>query len=435
MLVVPISRSGAQVIPTTREVVVPPWNAQQVFEPTPLPQLADPDAREEVSPEDTPVKDRFQPEYQKRGIRSGAWMFSPSLTAGAFYDSNVFSSNSNIQSDVGTQLGAGLRAQSLWERHGIDLQASALSTIYANHPGLNQTDASLKGTGRFDIDHSTALLAAFQVASLHEEVGTLSSPTGAVQPTPYSLMSGDLTLQREFGRFTASVGARVDAYNYGSTIAQNGSIINEDARDGEIYKVHGRIDYAFSEKLGVFTALEGNSRDLRGSPDQPLDSTGYRALTGFDIELTHLIKGELAGGYMAQHFVASSIGNIEGPTYRAMLTWSPSRSLDIHFNAEQVVTETSDTTATGVLASALQTGFDYELRPNVVLSTAGTYEKDSFKGQDREDDVYAIGTQLKYLLNNVTTIGLQYQFTRRNSSIPEFSYDKYQVSINAAARF
>ena len=62
----------------------------------------------------------------------------PHLMAGAFYDSNVFSSNSNIQSDVVAQTGAGLRARSLWERHGIDIQVSIQSLFYRNYSGLNQ---------------------------------------------------------------------------------------------------------------------------------------------------------------------------------------------------------------------------------------------------------------------------------------------------------
>ncbi len=412
-----------------------PWNAQQVFEPMPLPQFGDPDGRDEIAPEDTPVKSRFRSEYQARGIRAGAWMFNPSLSAGTFYDSNVFSSNTNRQSDMAVQLGAGLRATSLWERHGIDVRAMTQSTLYNNHPSLDQTDATLKGTGRFDIDHVTAILGAFQAAYLHEGVGSLSSPQGAIEPTPYSLLSGDVTLRREFGRVTGSAGVRVDSYDFGSTVAQNGTPIDQSARDGQVYTVHGRVDYAFSEKLAVFTAVEGNARKLRGTPTQSLESEGYRVLSGFALELTHLIRGEIGGGYMAQRFDAASIGTIQGPTYRARLTWSPSRALDVHFNAEQIVSEASDTSSTGILANALQAGFDYEFRPNVVLSAAGTYEKDSFKGQDRQDNVYAVDAQLKYTLNNVTTLSFLYRFIRRGSSISDFSYDKHQVGINATARF
>lgn len=435
MIVASVSQSDAQVIPTTKELVLPPWNAQQVFEPVPLPQLADPDVREEIAPEDTPVKTRSRPEYQPLGIRAGKWLFTPALTAGGFYDSNVFASNTNIQSDVGSKLGADLRAQTLWERHGIDLNAKTETTLYANHPGLNQTDATLKGTGRFDIDHSTAILSAFQAAYLHEGVGSLSSPANAVEPTPYGLLSGDVTVRRESGRVTGSVGARVESYDFGSTVAQNGTIINQSARDGQIYTAHGRVDYALSGKSAVFTAVEGNSRNLRGSPGQPLSSAGYRVLSGFALQITHLISGEFGGGYMSQRFDSPSIGTIAGPTYRAVLTWSPSRVLDVHFNAEQLVTEASDTSSTGILANALQTGFDYEFRPNVVLSAAGTYETDSFKGQDRFDKVYALDAQLKYLLNNITSLSFQYRYVRRDSNMEDFSYDKHQVGLNATARF
>jgi hypothetical protein len=434
VLVASASKAGAQVIPT-REIMMPPLSTFHVFEPWPFPLLSDPDTRDEVAPEDTPVKNRVQPEYATRGIRSGAWMFNPFVSAGALYDSNVFSSSTGQQSDVAAQIGAGLRAHSLWERHGIDTQLSTLSTLYPNHSGLNQTDANLITRGHYDIDHSTQLWGAFRAAYLHVGVGTLSSPAGAVEPTPYSLVSGNLTLRKELGRVTTVLGVQLDDYNFGSTRAQDGSIINQDSRSGPIYSAYGRVGYAFSEKSAFFTSVEVNRRDLQGTPAESLQSSGYRALAGVDIELTHLIKGEIAGGYMKQHFMASSIGNIEGPAYRAMLTWSPSRLVDVHFNAEQIVTEASDTSSTGILANAVQAGVDYEFRPNVILSAAATFEKDHFKGEPREDNVYALDNQIKYLLNNVTSLSFQYRYTRRDSNFPGFSYDKHQVGINAAAQF
>ena len=406
---------------------MPPWNAQQVFEPTSLPKLTDQDTRDEVAPEDTPVKNRIQPEYLTRGIRAGAWMFDPALATGALYDSNVFSSNRNIRSDIAAESSASLGAHSLWDRNGVGLQLATHSLFYRNNHGLNQTDVTFKGNGRFDIDHGTNLLGNFQAAYLHEGVGTVSSPAGAVQPTPYSLLSGDLTVRKELGRTTVSAGARVNSYRFGSTQAQDGSIIDQSARDGQIYTIHSRIDYALSEKSALFTSVEGNRRNLRGTSDQSLKSNGYQTLFGLDLEFTHLIKGEIAVGYMEQYYLASSIGNLAGPTYRAMLTWSPSRLVDIHFNVEQVVTESSDTSATEILANAVQAGVDYEFRPNIVLSTTAVFEEDHFKGQLREDKVYGVDTRITYLLNNITSISLQYRFTRRDSNIPDVTFQKHQV--------
>jgi len=434
LLVASTSRSDAQVIPT-REIVMPPWNVQHIFEPTLLPQLTDPDAREAVAPEDTPVRTRIHPEYAPVGLRFGDWIVNPTVTAGALYDSNVFSAPSNQQSDIAALFGADLTARTLWERHGIKLDLATNSLAYRNHPGLDETNATLAAAGHFDIDHSTQLLGTAKAAFLHEEVGSLTSPTGAVEPTPFTYLSGELTLRKEFGRLTTGVGARVDSYNFGSTRAQNGTIITQDSRDGQIYVGYGRADYAFSEKSAVFVSFEGNSRDLRGTPTQSLSSEGYRALSGLDLEFTHLIKGEIAAGYLQQNFFDPTIGDISGPAYRAMLTWSPSRLVDVYFNAEQIVTVVSDTTASGVLANALQLGVDYEFRPNVVLSTAVGYEKDRFQGQPREDNVYAFDARLKYELNRIASVSLRYRFTRRDSNIPDDSYDKHQVFLNASAHF
>jgi hypothetical protein len=430
-----VSPANAQVIPSTNEEVAPPWNAQRIFEPSSLPKLTDPDSGEEVPPEDTPVKNRQQPGYEPVGIRAGSWMFSPALTFGTFYDSNVFSSNTMKRSDIAAVAEPSLRAHTLWEQHGIDLRLNTQSTVYNQNSGLDQTNASLKGNAWFDISHDLAVLTDFQIAHLNEGVGTLSSAANAVQPTPYDLLSGDVSLRKEFNRLTASIGFRTDSYDYQSTRAQDGSVINQDSRDGQIYTLHSRIDYALSSSFGWFAAVEGNERNIRGTPGQPLDSQGYRALSGITIALSNLITGEFGAGYVQQRFVDPTIGTIEGPSYRARLTWRPTRLLDVHFNAEQLVTETADTSSVGVLANALQLGADYELLRNVVVSVAGGYETDRFFGQLRKDRVTSTDSSIKYLLNRFAAISVFHRYTNRNSDIPAFSYDKQQVGINVTAQF
>jgi hypothetical protein len=430
-----VSPANAQVITTTIDQVAAPWNAQRIFEPSAMPNLTDPDNREEVPPEDTPVKTRQQPGYEPVGIRAGSWMFTPTLISGGFYDSNVFSSDTLKRSDIAAVFEPSLRAHTLWEQHGIDLTLDEQSTVYQSNSGLNQTNASLKGNAWFDIAHDLTLLSNFQIAHLNVAVGTLSSPSGAVQPTPYNLLSGDVTLRKQFDRLTTSVGFRTDSYDYGSTQAQNGTIIDESGLDGQIYSVHGRLDYALSQTLGWFTGIEGNERDIRGTPGQPLDSQGYRALSGITVELTHLITGEFGAGYVQQNFVDPTIGTIAGPSYRAILTWSPTRLLDVHFKAEQLVTEISDTSSSGVLANAMQLGFDYELRRNIVLSLNGGYEIDRFFGEIRKDHVISTDARIKYLINRFAAISLYHQYIARDSNAATFSFDKQVVGINVTAQF
>lgn len=427
--------AAAQVVLPLVPPTLPPWNAQRVFEPLPFPYLWDTESRKDRAPEDTPVRTRQHPGYESIGVRAGSWMLHPAATAGVFYDSNLFSSNSAKQGGLAAVVNPSVTATSLWERHAFELKADLQSKLYPEHSELNETNARLRGRGRIDIRHDAMVLTRFEAAHLHEEVGSISSPAGAVRPTPYDLLSADATYQQEFNRLTASAGLGIDSYNFGTTVAQNGTVIDQSTRDGQIYFAHGRLDYAISPLLGLFSALELNRRDLRGSPAQSLDSSGYRTLSGVSLQLTRLVSAELAAGYSRQNFEAFSLGVAEGPAYRASLVWSPSRVLDIQLRGIEMVTQATDTDAQSIRVRALQLGFDYEFRRNIVLSVAGTYERDKFLTQPRSDRVYAARTELKYLLNRFGSIGLQHVFVRRESTVPFANFDKHQVGINVTAHY
>jgi hypothetical protein len=435
LLILTAENVCAQLIVDQPQIIAPPWISQRIFDVAPLPQLSDPADRDPVAPEDTPVRTRVHPEYQPRGARQGAWMFYPTVAASGFYDSNVYASANKVEDDFVSRFAAGLRAQSLWERHNLEVQLATQSLLYAHHPGLNQSDVEFKARGRIDVDHATQILTTLQAAFLHVEVGSLNSPGNAAEPTPYGFLSGDATLRKQFGRFTASIGARADSYDFGETRALNGATINQDFKDGQIYKAYERLEYAISEKTALFASFENNWRQLRGSPGSSLDSKGYRALAGIDLEITRLIRGELAAGYQSQNFDSPSITDVAGPAYRVFLTWSPTRRLDFRFNAEQVITQISDTSTSSVLASAIQAGIDYELRPNLVLSGTAIFEQDQFKGQPRDDDVYAAELRLKRAFNNVTSASIFYRYLRRDSNIPMNSYDRQIIGVSASAQF
>jgi len=429
------SIAGAEVVWPPIPPQPAPWSALQVLEPVPFVQRWEMSGVEDIAPEDTPVKTRIQPGYEVRGIRAGAWMFQPSLTAGASYSSNVFASPTDPRGDMIFRVEPSLRLDSLWERHSLSVQADVESQSYLRNPSLDQLNASLRARGRFDIWHDTAILANFRVARLHENVGSISSPAGAIEPTPYDFATGDLTFWRRFNRFSFSAGARIDSYNYGSTRAQNGTVINQDSRDGQVYVAHSRAEYVFSPYLGVFAAVEGNRRELRGTPAQSYSSDGYRALGGVNLELSRLVKAEIAMGYADQTFDAVNIARAAGPAYRFLLTWSPTRLLDVKFRAESMVTQAVDTDIQGIRAQSMQLGFDYELRRNVIVSVAALYERDHFFNQLRSDTVFATLEEVRYMLNRAWSVSLRHQYIKRNSNIPTAAYDRHEVGINVTARF
>jgi hypothetical protein len=422
------------VLPLTPEMEAP-WNAQRVFETVPFAQRWAMSGVDELLLEDTPVKTRIHRGYDPVGVRAGKWMFVPSMSVGGFYTSNAFASPTNKQSDVVLQVRPILRAYTLTEGNSLAVQADMQSDTYRRNPGLDQIDANIRARGRIELWHDAAIVTNFRAARLNDAVGSLSSPAGAVEPTPYTYITGDATYWQQFNRLAVSAGARVDSYKYGSTRAQDGTIINQDSRSGEIYIGHGRVEYTIAPGFGVFAAAEGNRRELRGTPTQPLSSDGYRALGGINFEFSKLIWGEVGVGYLDQQFDSPTIARIAGPTYRAMLVWRPTRTVDVKLKAESIVTQAVDTDATGIRADSVQLGLDYEFRRNVIVSLAATYEKDRFVGQFREDKVYATLAEVKYLLNRHWSISARHQYFNRDSNIPTFVYDKHEIGINVAAQF
>jgi hypothetical protein len=429
-----VSGSAQVLLPPTVPTAAP-WNAFNVFEPTPFAQMWERANGEGLAPEDTPVKTRQHAGYEAVGIRAGSWMFYPAATLATTYHSNVFASNTTRRSDLALTIHPSLRANTLWERHSVALQADARSTYYRSNPGLDRTDFGVRGRAKIDLWHDAAILTSFRAAALNEDVGSLSSPAGAVQPTPYTFLSGNVAYRQQLNRLAATVGIRLDSYDFQTTRTMDGSVIDQSGRDGQIYVAHGRLDYAISPKFGVFAAAEINKRNLRGTPTTTLSSDGYRVLTGVNFALGRLVGGEFGAGYARQRFDSTTIGTVAGPAYRALLTWSPSRLVDLRFGADQIVTQASDTTAAGIRASALHITADYELRRNMVLSVAGSYELDEFFGLPRKDNVYASLFEVKYRPNRHGSIALRHRYISRESNIPSSTYDKHEVGINVAIQY
>lgn len=430
-----VSPATAQVVRPPSPAVDEPWNSQQVFEPVPFAKRWEAAGLDEVLPEDTPVKTRVHEGYKPIGIRAGTWMFVPSLTMGGIYNSNVFASRTSPRGDSAFRVNPSLLAYTLTERHALAVQADLQSDTYRQNSNLDQVNANVRARGRLDLRHDMMLLTNFRAARLNDSVGSLESPTGAIEPTPYSLVTGDATYLQKFNRLTASVGARVDSYSYGSTRAQNGSIIDQSGRDGQVYSAHSRLEYVLSPKFGVFASVEGNRRELRGTPAQPLSSEGYRALTGVNVEFSRLLSGEIGIGYADQQFDAATIGKIVGPAYRAQLTWSPTRTIDVKFKAESIVTQAIDTSPIGIRANALQLGVDYEFRRNVIISLAAIYENDRFFGQPRVDINYIALAELKYLLNRHWAIALRHRYTDRRSNFAPAVFERHEIGLNVTAQF
>ena len=128
----------------------------------------------------------------------------------------------------------------------------------------------------------------------------------------------------------------------------------------------------------------------RGIPGQPLDSDGYRFLSGVNVAFTRLFWVNSAPATCSRDCGTHHSGHIRTCLQGAADLASDARSIDVNLIAEQIVTQTSPTTATGIIADLVQVAVDYEFRRNVVVTVAGSRELDKFVADFRRDNVYVV---------------------------------------------
>jgi hypothetical protein len=137
---------------------------------------------------------------------------------------------------------------------------------------------------------------------------------------------------------------------------------------------------------------------LSGLP-RSRDSKGYTLAGGVDFELTALIRGEVAVGYLNEKKDDSFFEDVTGLSLDSRVSWFPSRLTTVNFSAGRRVIDVGAFDAPSAVETRLGVGVDHELRRNIILSgyvTAANYE---YEEVDREDENLEIGAVATYKMN------------------------------------
>lgn len=135
--------------------------------------------------------------------------------------------------------------------------------------------------------------------------------------------------------------------------ARNGSHIRNDDRDRLELRETLRVLWPLDLGREAYGEVTFNQRQYDRVPDdggRVRDSSGYQLLGGIRLDLTDLIRADLAAGWMSQTYADPAFGDIADYTLRGDFDWSVTRLTNITFNAARTVRETTQTGASGILA-------------------------------------------------------------------------------------
>ena len=379
-----------------------------------------------------PVQRRPHPDYDPLNIRAGAFLIAPSFSIDGLYDSNVFATENDEDSDEAVILSPRITAASQWSRHALDLNASVETATYRQFSRNNYQDFDLTASGRVDVTSNDQILPTLSFDRGHEDRSDPESQ-GLREVEQFYEGLGRLAYRHDFNRIFTVLRGDVTRLDYD----ENAGTSEED-RDRFRYGTGLRVGYNLSPRINVF--VDGGYRWIHYDETDPTnrDNEGYTLRAGAGLDFTGILFGDFSVGYESVSYDSSEFNNKTKPSFAAGLTWNVTSLTSILFDGSAFIDETTVTQngqqASGKFETRLNVSVWHELLRNVLLNGYTGWIRDDFDGIDRTDNRYRVGGGVRYLLNRNFYVDGNYTYSTRDSDVSDNDYNRQQVRIGLTAR-
>ena len=149
--------------------------------------------------------ERVDDSYQPKGVELGQFLFFPQLEVEEGYNSNIFASRSNPQSDFITRVAPEMRLRSRFKEHSLNLLGRIETFRFARFSDDDHIDGQFLADGRYDFNNNWEASGLLDFSKRAEDRGSPDA-AGGKEPTPtYTTKLQTGTKVRE-GRYTLQAG-------------------------------------------------------------------------------------------------------------------------------------------------------------------------------------------------------------------------------------
>jgi len=379
----------------------------------------------------------------------GGWLFSPTLFAGAVYNSNVNQTPDRISSwgervvpAFTATLDNGIHQTSLYGLADFqNYSASGVThqTTIDAKAGITQTylaQRDLTFTLNADYTRQSDIFGASSFAQPNTPLNpTSGAPVAPVpvspqaNPTRFNQYTGSFAVDKRFGRAFVALTTSVVATQFDSDPAFTTS------RNGLVYTVTQRTGFDLTPQIYVF--VDPSVNWLRYS-DSTRDSNGYRISGGLGTAAPGIWQGEIFGGYQAQK--NDIVGTYDSAVYGVRIGYSPTRfwniraSLDETLGASTIAVGGTTGTATRTTTALLNVAY-YGLPQDWTVTTRGGFIKTEFVNAPRTDDGWMAGANVAYAVWRNLGLALDYQYKSVDSNTAGQSFNQHVVSLGATYKY
>lgn len=372
-------------------------------------------------------------------LRFGSFAFQPSLAISSSYDDNVNASDDERESEFGGNVSGSLRAQSLFDRHGLGVQVDAVVNPFNRNDGEELVDWSAGVDGQLDLTPKSSLSMAISGTFGTEDVESaeaIESVAATGDEATITDVAATVVYAQQLNRFDLSLSGgagRIEADANGDDIAD---VVDE--RDSTNYNAGINLNYNLSQRLGLFgeAEYELTTFDVDGEGGSR-DSQTANGVTGVEISIGRTLRAQFGVGYTAILFDDSERDTEQNVTAQAELNGAINLDrvtiLDLSVSHETERTTVEDaalvttTTVGGLISRALGR------RSAAQLSIEGA--RADFINLDRTD--YDVAGQLAYsfALTRSLSLNASYRYSQRFSDDDADEFYRNVIAIGLQASF
>jgi hypothetical protein len=377
------------------------------------------------------VTSRPRPEYDPLGLRYEGFYFYPKWTQTEMFDDNIFATPGAGHADLISIFSPGFQIRSDFNQHAISFGGRADLGRYMISPDENYDDWAFFSDGRIDITRDAGLVGAATCARRHEDRGSPDNVNGK-HPTEFYAFEPSIGGYWQLNRFSIRTQLGLTRYDFENVTTSTGQTIIQNDRDRTEYTAGARFGYEIVPNYEAFVSGAYNSRVYNDKVDQDgfrRSSHGWEVNAGTAVNLTDIVFGNVFVGYFEQYYQDARFDTARGPSFGADITWNVTKLTTIKALVERRTEETTQVDSASYNSMNFGASVDHELLRNVILSAAGSFQHNDYKGIDRTDKLYRADAGAKYLINRYAAIGLAYNFLDRKSTQQGEDFTTNQVLL------
>ena len=360
----------------------------------------------ELGPIKKPPKKRKAKEddpYAALGLRAGSFLLFPAIEFIGGYDTNP----GRVAGGPGAALytvAPEMLLRSDWSRHELKAELRGSYTGYSpdETPTLSRPYFNGKVDGRIDVTHDTNINLGTRLLVSTDNPGSPNLQAGLAKLPIYTTAGGSAGIAQRFNRFELSVKADAERTDYQDSALTDGTTASNKDRDYDQIGGTLRGSYELTPGVKPFAeaGLDTRKHDLETDfSGFQRDSNGVVGKVGSSFEISRLLTGEIAAGYLRRTYEDPRLPNLQGFIGEGALTWTANALTTVKLTAASTAGESTIPGVSGVLYRDIGLQLDHALRRWLIFTVKAGFGFDDYVGDIREDKRYSIGAGLTYKLN------------------------------------